>query len=428
MDSAVYFLLAALILSLATLAWVAFRYDSLRRQIRAYNKTLRQASDGSASLLALPSNVQELESLSNVVKALVTSLNAQLSSVDSNRARLAAVLDQLTDSVLIASDEGRIQFANPAAERLFGKGLVRRSVTETLRNHRLIQAWQRCQELNEIQIETAEVAGRRHFLQLTVIPDQHAPGGSLLVVQNLTRIRQLETVRRDFISNLSHELRTPLASLKALTETLQDGALTDPEAAPRFIGRIATEVDALAQMAQELLDLSRIESGQVSLERRPVAPQKLLASAAERMRLQAERAGLSLTVECPTDLPKVNADEPRIEQVLVNLIHNAVKFTPPGGDVILSAGIVQAPSPPEEKEEGAGLVRFAVRDSGVGIPVDDLPRIFERFYRVDKSRAGGGTGLGLSISRHLVESHEGQIWAESTEGEGSTFFFTLKPA
>ena len=428
MDSAVYFLLAALILSLATLAWVAFRYDSLRRQIRAYNKTLRQASDGSASLLALPSNVQELESLSNVVKALVTSLNAQLSSVDSNRARLAAVLDQLTDSVLIASDEGRIQFANPAAERLFGKGLVRRSVTETLRNHRLIQAWQRCQELNEIQIETAEVAGRRHFLQLTVIPDQHAPGGSLLVVQNLTRIRQLETVRRDFISNLSHELRTPLASLKALTETLQDGALTDPEAAPRFIGRIAAEVDALAQMAQELLDLSRIESGQVSLERRPVAPQKLLASAAERMRLQAERAGLSLTVECPTDLPKVNADEPRIEQVLVNLIHNAVKFTPPGGDVILSAGIVQAPSPHEETEAGAGLVRFAVRDSGVGIPVDDLPRIFERFYRVDKSRAGGGTGLGLSISRHLVESHEGQIWAESTEGEGSTFFFTLKPA
>lgn len=416
MESTVYLLLLALALSLATLAWVAFRYMFLRRRIEEYSQTLRRAADGSTSILALPTNTKELENLSTVIKALVTSLNAQLSSVDANRARLAAVLDQMTDAVLIASEEGRIQFANPAAEKLFGRGLVERSVTETLRNHQLIQAWQRCQELDEMQIETAEIASRRHFLQLIVIPDQHAPGGSLLVVQDLTRIRQLETIRRDFISNISHELRTPLASLKALTETLQDGAHADPEAAPRFLGRITTEVDALTQMAQELLDLSRIESGQVDLNRKPTAPKKLLVSAAERMRLQAERAGLSLQVDCPPNLPKVNADEPRIEQVLVNLIHNAVKFTRPGGDVVLLA------------EAGEGLVRFAVKDSGVGIPVDDVPRIFERFYRVDKSRSGGGTGLGLSISRHLVESHGGQIWAESREGEGSTFYFTLQIA
>lgn len=416
MESTVYLLLLALVLSLATLAWVAFRYMFLRRRIEEYSQTLRRAADGSTSILALPTNTKELENLSTVIKALVTSLNAQLSSVDANRARLAAVLDQMTDAVLIASEEGRIQFANPAAEKLFGRGLVERSVTETLRNHQLIQAWQRCQELDEMQIETAEIASRRHFLQLIVIPDQHAPGGSLLVVQDLTRIRQLETIRRDFISNISHELRTPLASLKALTETLQDGAHADPEAAPRFLGRITTEVDALTQMAQELLDLSRIESGQVDLNRKPTAPKKLLVSAAERMRLQAERAGLSLQVDCPPNLPKVNADEPRIEQVLVNLIHNAVKFTRPGGDVVLLA------------EAGEGLVRFAVKDSGVGIPADDVPRIFERFYRVDKSRSGGGTGLGLSISRHLVESHGGQIWAESREGEGSTFYFTLQIA
>ena len=416
MNVTIFLLSLALILSLATLAWVAFRYISLRRRLDEYNRSLRGIAEGSASALSLPSNLKNLESLSNVVKALVTSLNAQLSNVDSNRARLAAVLDQMTDAVLIASEEGRVQFANPAAEKLFGRDLVERSVTETLRNHQLIQAWQRCQELDEIQIETVEISGRRQFLQLIVMPDQHAPGGSLLVLQDLTRIRKLETIRRDFISNISHELRTPLASLKALTETLQDGALADPEAAPRFIGRIATEVDALTQMAQELLDLSRIESGQVELERKPVAPERLLASAADRMRLQAERAGLSLNVECSPDLPKVHADGPRIEQVLVNLIHNAVKFTPPGGDVVLLA------------EAGEGVVRFAVRDSGVGIPIDDVPRIFERFYRVDRSRSGGGTGLGLSISRHLVESHGGQIWAESREGEGSTFYFTLQNA
>ena len=271
-----------------------------------------------------------------------------------------------------------------------------------------------------MQIETAEIAGQGHFLQLVVMPDQHAPGGSLLVVQDLTRIRKLETIRRDFVSNISHELRTPLASLKALTETLQDGALSDPEAAPRFLGRIVTEVDALTQMAQELLDLSRIESGQVELERKPIAPQKLLNSAADRMRMQAERAGLSLDVECAPDLPDVRADAPRIEQVLVNLIHNAVKFTPPGGDVVLFADKFSI------GEAGQSVVRFAVKDSGQGIPADDVPRIFERFYRVDRARAGGGTGLGLSISKHLVESHGGKIWAESREGEGSTFYFTLE--
>jgi two-component system phosphate regulon sensor histidine kinase PhoR len=428
MDSTANSLLFLLILSLATLAWVAFRYVSIRRQLRRYNQILRQTADKNASLLALPSNVKELENLSNVVKALVTSLNAQLNSVESNRARLAAVLDQMTDAVLIASAEGRIKFANPAANALFGPNLIDRSVTETLRNHQLIQAWHRCQESGEIQIETTEMAAQRRHLQLTIIPDQHAPGGSLLVVQDLTRIRRLETIRRDFISNISHELRTPLASLKALTDTLQDGALSDPEAAPRFLSHIATEVDALTQMAQELLDLSRIESGQVELELKPVAPKKLLASAAERMRLQAERAGLSLYVECPPNLPKVHADEPRIEQVLVNLIHNAVKFTPPGGDICLIADIALAPSSQGEGQADEGCVRFAVRDSGVGIPADDVPRIFERFYRVDRSRAGGGTGLGLSISRHLVESHGGRIWAESREDEGSSFYFTLQTA
>lgn len=416
MESTVNFLLFALIISLATLAWVAFRYLTLRIQLRKYNKILRQAADRNIPLRELPSNVKDLERLSNVVKGLVTSLNSQLFNINANRARLAAVLDQMTDAVLIASAEARIQFANPAAEKLFGAGLVDRSVTEVLRNHQLIQAWQRSQELDKMQVETAEHTGRGHFLQLVVIPDQHAPGGSLLVLQNLTRIRQLETIRRDFISNLSHELRTPLASLRALTETLQDGALSDLEAAPRFLGRIVTEVDALTQMAQELLDLSRIESGKVELTRKPIAPQQLLTSAADRMRMQAERAGLSLEVEYKPDLPDVRADAPRIEQVLVNLIHNAVKFTPPGEDVVLLA----------EADESA--VRFAVKDSGVGIPEDDVPRIFERFYRVDKARTGGGTGLGLSISKHLVESHGGQIWAESREGEGSTFYFTLPNA
>ena len=253
---------------------------------------------------------------------------------------------------------------------------------------------------------------RRQFLQLVVIPDTHA-GGSLLLVQDLTRVRRLETVRRDFISNISHELRTPLASLKALTETLQNGALSDLEAGPRFLSRIVTEVDALTQMTQELLDLSRIESGQVELNLASISPKKLLMSAGDRMKLQAERAGLTLHVECSDDLPNIRADQARLEQVLVNLIHNAVKFTRPGGEVILLA------------EAADGKVRFGVKDTGIGIPLDDVSRIFERFYRVDRSRSGSGTGLGLSIARHIVETHQGKIWVDSIEGQGSTFFFTV---
>jgi len=275
-----------------------------------------------------------------------------------------------------------------------------------------VHAWRRCRETGGLQTESVEVPASRQFLQLIVVPDRDTRGGTLLLVQDLTRVRRLETVRRDFISNLSHELRTPLASLKALTETLQDGALADLEAGPRFLGRIHTEVDALSQMAQELLDLSKIESGQVTLNLKPVSPLDLLHAAADRMRLQAERAGVNLTVETATP-PNVQADAARLEGVLVNLIHNAVKFTRRGGSVTLSANA-----------DGESVV-FAVRDSGAGIPSDDLPRIFERFYRVDKSRAGSGTGLGLSIAKHIVEAHGGRIWAQSREGQGSVFCFSI---
>ena len=401
---------------LVALLWLGWRYLSLHRQLNQYTQNLRNASEGVLAPQALPEDVKGLEELSNAVKNLLSSFNFQLATSDADRARLAAVLDQLTDGVIIANPNGYVQFANPAAEKLFGNDLLERSISETLRHHQLIHAWQVSQNNDEMQVETVELPNRHQFLQLIVIPDRFTPGGSLLLVQDLTRVRKLETVRRDFISNISHELRTPLASLKALTETLQDGALSDPEAAPRFLGRMVTEVDALIQMAQELLDLSRIESGQIELSLQAVAPVKLLTSAAERMRLQTERAGLSLRVDCPDDLPRVNADGPRIEQVLVNLIHNAVKFTRPGGEITLLG------------EAGEGVVRCGVKDTGMGIPAEDVPRIFERFYRVDKSRAGGGTGLGLSISRHLVESHGGQIWAESIEGEGSTFYFTIPSA
>jgi two-component system phosphate regulon sensor histidine kinase PhoR len=400
-------------LLLAVASYFGWRYIRLRRRLSKYATTLRRATQVELPPAALPEDVAGLDDVSNAVRALAAAFDVRLSDVDAERAKLAAVLDRMTDGVLIVDAGGNVQFANPAAERLFDvDNALGRGVAEVLRQYQLIEAWQRSRETDEAQEESVELPARRQFLQLVVLPDRQT-GGSLLVVQDLTRVRRLETVRRDFISNVSHELRTPLASLKALTETLRDGALEDPKVAGRFLGRIETEVDALTQMATELLELSRIESGQVPLELEKVSPAKLLNSAAERMRAQAERAGLKLHVEAPVDLPEVQADAPRLEQVLVNLVHNAIKFTRPGGEVVLSA-----------QAEG-NFIRFAARDSGVGIPEEDLSRIFERFYRVDHSRSGGGTGLGLSISRHLVETHGGKIWAESVEGQGSTFYFTI---
>ncbi|HNS62747.1 MAG TPA: histidine kinase dimerization/phospho-acceptor domain-containing protein, partial [Anaerolineales bacterium] len=325
MDYRLILLIAALILA----AWFAWRYVKLRREAGEFANQIRQQR--------FNTEIKELEHIASAVTSLVSTFNLRHATLDAERARLATVLDQMTDGVLIADAQGIIQFANPAAGKLFqASNPVNHSLAEVIRHHQLIEAWRRCQQTGELQSESVEVPMRHQYLQLIVIPDAHA-GGSLLLAQDLTRIRRLETVRRDFISNLSHELRTPLASLKALTETLQDGALDDPPAARKFIDQIQVEVDALSQMVTELLELSRIESGRLVLDLRPASPSDLLFSASKRMQLQAERAGLSLRVECADDLPKVKIDSQRLEQVLVNLIHNAVKFTRSGGEVVLGA-------------------------------------------------------------------------------------------
>jgi two-component system phosphate regulon sensor histidine kinase PhoR len=344
-------------------------------------------------------------------------LRNQFSILEKERSKLAAVLEQMTDGLLIIDERGAVQLINPAAERMFGvsaAAAIGNSLAEALRHHQIVDLWQRSRKTGEGQVEAIEISTRSIFLQGVAIPlEEDLPDNTLLLFQDLTHVRHLETVRRDFISNISHELRTPLASLKALTETLQEGALEDPAAARRFLSRIETEVDSLALMVQELLELSRIESGKVPLHFTAASPINLLTNAADRLRLQAERSGLTWEIEISEDITDVFADPPRLEQVIVNLLHNAIKFTPRDGKIVLKA------------EPYNGMVLFVIKDSGVGISKEDLPRIFERFFKTDKARASGGTGLGLSISRHLVEAHGGRIWAESMEGKGSSFYFTI---
>ncbi|HAD06579.1 MAG TPA: PAS domain-containing sensor histidine kinase [Anaerolineaceae bacterium] len=362
----------------------------------------------------------EIGILSQAFVRIARRLSEQIEGYREERSKLDAVLQNMNDAILIVDGQGLVTLINPAAERIFNVDSSRalgHSLVEVVRQHALVELWQTCVKTKRQQIATIETTPDRLFIQGIATPlEPLLPENTLLVFQDLTRVRRLEVVRRDFISNVSHELRTPLASLKALTETLQEGALEDPPAARRFLQKMENEIDNMTQLVRELLELSRIESGKVPFNLKPVAPNELVTRAVERMQLQAERAGLNLRQELAEDLPNVLADAERIEQVLVNLLHNAIKFTPAGGEIVARTW----------KE--AGQVIFSVQDTGVGIEPAALSRIFERFYKADQSRSGGGTGLGLSIARHTIEAHAGRIWAESEVNRGSTFYFSLPAA
>lgn len=407
-----WFLLCVLSL---TLLWVSWRHWLLRRRLDAFTQQLYTAKQGTLPLEALTTDVKGLEHLSSAVHALLMSFQRTVTTLQAEHRRLAHIVEQLTDGVLIADAEGIARFVNPAAKRIFGatEALLGRSVPQILRHHRLIEVWKSACASREVQMEAVEWSQRRLFLQLIVVPEPQDDGGSLLLVQDLTHVRHLETMRRDFISNFSHELRTPLAALKALAETLQEVAPEDVETFRHFLQRIQQEVEVLNRMASDLLELARLDAGKETLAMRTFSPFELIARVGERMRLHAERAGLHFRLECPDNLPSVCADDAKLERALVNLVHNAVKFTPAGGEVTLRA------------ERGGGGVRFVVQDTGVGIPAEELPRIFERFYRVDRAHHGEGSGLGLSIARHLIEAHGSKLKVESIEGHGSTFSFII---
>jgi len=358
----------------------------------------------------------DIGALSRAVNSMAERLERQSRKRNRERDRLNTVLHVMTDGVIILNKHGYVSIINPAAARILrvtAEDTLNKSFVQVVKDYRLAEVWLACIELGSEQSATFELAGDA-YVRIIVTPFlRGAANGYLVLMQDLSHIHRLETVRRDFVSNLSHELRTPLASVKALVDTLRDGALDDPPAAARFLERMEVEVDEMAQMVQELLELSRIESGQAPLRLFPTAVATLVEPAVERLRTQAERAGLTLNAVLPPELPEVMVDADRIRTVIINLVHNAIKFTPPGG--FITVGARTAPD----------AVIISVADTGAGIPAEDLPRIFERFYKADRARSGGGTGLGLAIAKHSVNAHNGRLWVDSTEGVGSTFSFTL---
>ena len=340
-------------------------------------------------------------------------------TAEGERQRQAALLSALhlaqTDAVLLIDAERVVRQHNPAAASLFnlkpapGQTLIvaTRSVElDELAAHVLAGG-----EDNDRQVNLNGLPYRAR----AVPADAH---GLAIVVKDLSELQRLGRARRDFIANISHELRTPLTSIRLLVESQLTGAAPEPAQMSALLSKISTEVQALEQMAQELLDLAQIESGQSIVRLLPTPIEQIVHTAVDRLRPQAEHKRQQLSVVVPGDLIAL-ADADMLSRVLGNLLHNAIKFTPPDGAVLVQA----------QKQDEDILIRVA--DSGPGIPPADLPRVFERFFRGDRSRQSSGTGLGLAIAKHVVEAHGGRIWVEnhSVDGyPGAAFNFTLLTA
>lgn len=386
------------------------------RRTQRLTQVVRRLAAGEAGVRNWNTGADDLGQLQRAVNLLADRAERHEQRRSRERDRFDTVLHAMSDGVLMLDRRGFVTSMNPAAAallRLPVERAVQKSFVQVVRDYRVADAWQSCLQTGAAQTVTVEV-NPGFYLRVNVAPFLNdASSGYAVLLQDLSHLYRLETVRRDFVSNISHELRTPLASMKALVDTLRDGAIADPPAAERFLGRMEVEVDSMTQMVQELLELSRIESGQAPLRLFPAQVALLVEPAVERLRPQAERASLTLAVVLHAELPPVMVDADRIRQVIINLVHNAIKFTPSGGFVTVTARAV-----PD------GVV-ISVADTGTGIPAADVPRIFERFYKADRARAGGGTGLGLAIAKHTVQAHNGRIWVESVEGRGSTFSFTL---
>jgi two-component system, OmpR family, phosphate regulon sensor histidine kinase PhoR len=337
------------------------------------------------------------------------------------QAQQRALFDSMADGVALLNEGGRIQLVNDALRRLCGLSNTRHGATllDAFRLPQLADLAERLPKEKAILGVDLEVPGSPpRFLEVNasaVLDRTGAYRGAIFVFHDLTRIRQLENTRKEFVANVSHELRTPLSLIKGSVETLLEGAREDPDLTVRYLQMIEKHTDRLTYLIEDLLSLARLESGQVVLNRQEVAVRPVVERVLGDLRLRAAEKQIQVSDKVPAALT-AKADAERLEQVLFNLVENAIKYGRVGGKVVVDG-----------RRDNGGQVELWVEDDGPGIPVKDQERIFERFYRVDRarSRETGGTGLGLAIVKHIVLAHGGSVWVKSEPGQGASFHFRL---
>jgi two-component system phosphate regulon sensor histidine kinase PhoR len=369
----------------------------------------------------------ELSTLAKAIQEMAVQLRNRIEEITIEKDYLQTIFKGMAEGVMVVDERGRILVANHALRQLLHlpPSVANRTALEIIRNAQLEEAIRNViqkESSTSFELNLPLPLGRTFEVNVVrIMPSPEEKGkdaegirGAIAVFHDITRLKELEKVRQDFVANVSHELRTPLTTIKGYAETLLEGALKE-EVAFQFVQVIKRHSDRLTKIVEDLLTLSKIELKEFQLKMETLPFHELAEDVLHYIQGTAERKKISVSLEIPITL-RITGDRRYLEQILINLIDNAIKYGQEGGKITLSA------TQKDQRE-----MEVSVRDNGVGIPREDLPRIFERFYRVDKGRSQelGGTGLGLSIVKHLVQAHGGRVWAESQLGEGSTFYFTL---
>jgi len=409
--------LAVAVLASLILSYILSNVNS--RNLRLLAARASRIGRGDFSSRIPVRSADELGRLAQVINDMTGRIEQQLQRISSEKNRLDAILKGMGEGVMVTDPGGVITLVNPAFCAMFGTGpqVEGRQLLEISRHPDLYAA---CREVlgdrSERRQEITLGDGQATLVHWVPLVEEDALRGVVAVFHDITALKKAETIRRDFVANVSHELRTPVTVIKGYAETLLTTTLADdPQRRERFLGIIQHHADRLTNLVRDLLALSELESGEVSLHPQNVELEGAVKHALLLVEQRSEEKGVTLEFAGVTGGGVVRADPGRLDQVLINLLDNAIKYSGQGGKVSVQAG-----------EEGE-LVKVSVTDSGIGIPQKDLPRLFERFYRVDeaRSREKGGTGLGLSIVKHIVQAHGGSVSVQSTPGVGSVFTFTL---
>ncbi|WP_210023352.1 MULTISPECIES: ATP-binding protein [unclassified Paenibacillus] len=424
----------ALILGLLTVFLVAglisYRVAyGITRPIELMTSVAQQITDMNYKYRVRLKKKDEIGKLGDAINHMADSLQLQMNRILEDENRLKSVLENLISGVVMIDGEGEIVLLNRSAEEFLGfssKELLGKKFDQAKQQFEFTQLIQECIDTREnIRDEMIFYYPEERILEINLNPIFQSDkqwAGLLIVLHDITSVRRLERMRSEFVANVSHELKTPIAAVKGFTETLLAGALDDKETARSFLKIIFDESERLNRLIGDILELSKIESKRIPLQYSPIHLESFIGNCLHLMKTEAKKKSIELEVEVPQN-SYMEADEDRLRQILMNLLSNGINYTPEGGKVKVK--VEQLTSGPESME--VDTIRFTIMDTGIGIPRKDLPRIFERFYRVDKgrSRISGGTGLGLSIVKHLVELHKGTIRVESEVLVGTKFIIDM---